>query len=161
MDRIYGVPHGSVKVFDRSRSPPMTVRVPPTSRIVTLGADGRPHATGGGLKLARGWISAWTPSSKRAPTSAERCIPSAGGEHAPSADRPVPSTRARASIGKTLVVSARHHRSRAPGKEGTGERSETRGGSTSGVFGAELRDGAMRVETNMESSTTSNCPARW
>ena len=44
-------------------------------------------------------------------------------------NRRVPSVRVRASIGTAPVISARHFRSRAPGKEGTGERSETRGGT--------------------------------
>ena len=54
---------------------------------------------------------------------------------APALERRVPSTRARASVGTTSVVLARRHRSRVPGKEGTVERSETRGGTTDGEFG--------------------------
>jgi len=43
-------------------------------------------------------------------------------------ERGVPSARVRASIGKSLVVRARHPGSRAPGLEGTAERSDARGG---------------------------------
>ena len=64
---------------------------------------------------------------------------------APGAEPRVPSTRARASIGKAPVVLARHHCSRAPGKEGTAERSDARGGRKSGLFGEELWDGEVRA----------------
>ena len=47
---------------------------------------------------------------------------------AADSERRVPSSRVSASIGTTPVVLAKRHCSRSPAKEGTGERSETRGG---------------------------------
>ncbi|GMV19423.1 MAG: hypothetical protein AMXMBFR56_76470 [Polyangiaceae bacterium] len=80
--------------------------------------------------------SAWYVETKSRPSFRPRRIAGPpGGESAPSADRRVPSTRARASTGKTPVVLARHHRSRAPGKEGTAERSDARGGDAPGKTG--------------------------
>ncbi len=105
--------------------------------------------------------SAWYVETKSRPSFRPRRIAGPpGGESAPSADRRVPSTRARASTGKTPVVLARHHRSRAPGKEGTAERSDARGGRKSGSSGEESWDGEVSGAGHSPKSKNQRSPSQ-